>query len=87
MSNACKLANGGTSKTRQAKKYKNCTGYRFTTGNEQVDCPDSHSDDEMGDELVQVACNQMEYTRLYDTDSDDKDPLYPPKIQKSTRLT
>ena len=57
--------------------YENFTGYRFTTGDEHVDCSCPDSDNEMGVELIQEACNQMEYTRLYDTDSDDEDPPRP----------
>ena len=61
--------------------YENCTGYSFTAGDKQVDCSGSDSDYEMGEEVIQEACNQMEYTRLYDTDSNggDHEPLILPK--------
>ena len=43
----------------------------FTAGNE--DCPNSDSDSNKGDDLIQEACSQMECTRLYETDWDDED--------------
>ena len=56
--NRKKQERGNREKTGQPREtfYKNCINYRFDVDSGEEECPDSASEDEKGDNLIQEAC-------------------------------